>query len=422
MPYALSRVKKKKKKKKEKGKGKKNLVHSSISVQNQCAALIGLGHCTPPLGGSSLLLGPWPVPFLFPAAALRPLSCLHLVSPRLSRLLFYSILSYHQLPRRLPLKEDIERRVFRLLGTTAMDSLPSHHFHLAQMPTDHPEHEHHHPLAIMGSSSPADGILQVNASQPYDPCPSIENWARFRSNPASEPLMPLLQSGYTNLWSSAAAEPYELSPTHLPPSYLDSFYSTSTTAPIMTSPSSMGHLSPGLNPHHDSEDQLSPVKVETITSPSFNPETFYHHRAQLEMPGSDFLAEPSPPFANTDKSLLSLSQESIRPVMTAPATESTSSRRTVWGNSEETYGSDPPYSELIYQALKSAPDMKLSLQGVYSWFERNTTKGKDQKKGWQNSIRHNLSMNAVRAHLWTFPCISFILICCSCFNPCTVVI
>ncbi|RMJ24698.1 Forkhead domain protein [Aspergillus sp. HF37] len=56
---------------------------------------------------------------------------------------------------------------------------------------------------------------------------------------------------------------------------------------------------------------------------------------------------------------------------------------------------DPPYSLLIYQALRSAPGMKLPLQGIYSWFEKNTEKGKDQSsKGWQNSIRHNLSMNA----------------------------
>lgn len=68
-------------------------------------------------------------------------------------------------------------------------------------------------------------------------------------------------------------------------------------------------------------------------------------------------------------------------------------------DSDEEGSSDPPYSTLIYQALFSAPGMKLPLQGIYSWFEKNTTKGKDQNsKGWQNSIRHNLSMNAVSIH------------------------
>lgn len=57
---------------------------------------------------------------------------------------------------------------------------------------------------------------------------------------------------------------------------------------------------------------------------------------------------------------------------------------------------DPPYSQLIYEALMAAPGKRLPLQGIYLWFERNTAKGRDRgSKGWQNSIRHNLSMNAV---------------------------
>jgi hypothetical protein len=58
--------------------------------------------------------------------------------------------------------------------------------------------------------------------------------------------------------------------------------------------------------------------------------------------------------------------------------------------------SERPYSQLIYQALASSPGMKLPLQDIYCWFQKYTTKGKDpNSKGWQNSIRHNLSMNAV---------------------------
>ncbi|KAF3928423.1 hypothetical protein ABW20_dc0100121 [Dactylellina cionopaga] len=54
----------------------------------------------------------------------------------------------------------------------------------------------------------------------------------------------------------------------------------------------------------------------------------------------------------------------------------------------------PPYAELIYQALKSAPGYQMHLQDIYQWFRDNYAKFRNEKgKGWMNSIRHNLSMN-----------------------------
>ncbi|PGH07366.1 hypothetical protein AJ80_08007 [Polytolypa hystricis UAMH7299] len=57
--------------------------------------------------------------------------------------------------------------------------------------------------------------------------------------------------------------------------------------------------------------------------------------------------------------------------------------------------SDEPYAILISKALQSVPGHKMALRDIYEWFEKNTNKAKNtESKGWQNSIRHNLSMNA----------------------------
>ncbi|KAK4161103.1 hypothetical protein QBC43DRAFT_172069, partial [Cladorrhinum sp. PSN259] len=54
---------------------------------------------------------------------------------------------------------------------------------------------------------------------------------------------------------------------------------------------------------------------------------------------------------------------------------------------------EEPYAKLIYRAFMSKPSHAMTLQEIYQWFRENTDKGKDDSKGWQNSIRHNLSMN-----------------------------
>ncbi|KAI1619646.1 hypothetical protein EDD37DRAFT_570799 [Exophiala viscosa] len=55
---------------------------------------------------------------------------------------------------------------------------------------------------------------------------------------------------------------------------------------------------------------------------------------------------------------------------------------------------DKPYAMLIYEALKQAPGHRMMLRDIYDWFRQNTTKVQESgSNGWQNSIRHNLSMN-----------------------------
>ena len=63
---------------------------------------------------------------------------------------------------------------------------------------------------------------------------------------------------------------------------------------------------------------------------------------------------------------------------------------------EEDATDDKPYARLIYEALMQAPGHRMMLREIYEWFRHNTTKPQESgSNGWQNSIRHNLSMNKV---------------------------
>lgn len=284
-------------------------------------------------------------------------------------------------------------------------SFSSYHYHLAQMPTDQREHEQH--LSVQTGLSDTEDFLQANASQPYNPCAPVENWPAFGSNPAPESMIsmiPLPHPGYSNPWGATMSEPYEPSSAHLSRAlvpdhtHFSPYYSVPhhTMASMIPSPDSMDQLSPEAQKRDEHEDlwawQAAPATPSTLAHGSF-----YHHPAQLETPKGNLTmrATPLSPISICSQSP-SRSLDSMSPVATITVADSTSPRTSLGDHSDGGHNAEPPYSKLIYDALMSHEDKQMPLQDIYEWFAKNTSKGKDSSRGWQNSIRHNLSMNAVR--------------------------
>ncbi|KAL2833200.1 hypothetical protein BJY01DRAFT_93789 [Aspergillus pseudoustus] len=235
-----------------------------------------------------------------------------------------------------------------------------------------------HSISSTSDTSPSSVLDSASACDGNSP---RENWSDSSSS-SPETMMP-----YQQPWVIEPATNYSIITTPSSP--------LSDGLPHIHGPAYIEGLPPRMASNYSPTRQLKPeMRRLPAGKPLYKaslPAATVPPHSQSSSPSS---TNPTPTTSLSPTSA-GMPYHSLPLSMVSPPVKHEIDREDIAMDETEDTNADPPYSQLIYEALLTAPGKKLPLQGIYLWFEKNTAKGRDRRsKGWQNSIRHNLSMNA----------------------------